>query len=63
MANLIAPLRKAHRVDQFLYLICPNRTPDKKLCDLEVSKFLNRFTPVRPVLPTGQISINRSNLI
>jgi hypothetical protein len=29
MANLIAPLCRAHRVGQFLYLICPNKTPDE----------------------------------
>jgi hypothetical protein len=28
---LIAPLRRAHRVDQFPYLICPNQTPDEKV--------------------------------
>jgi hypothetical protein len=31
MTNLIAPLRRAHQVDQFLYLICANQTPDEKV--------------------------------
>jgi hypothetical protein len=31
MANLIAPFRRAHRGDQFLYLICPNWTRDEKV--------------------------------
>jgi hypothetical protein len=31
MANLIAPLHTAHRVDQFPYLICPNQTSDEKV--------------------------------
>jgi hypothetical protein len=30
MAILIAPLHMVHRVDQFPYIICPNRTPDEK---------------------------------
>jgi hypothetical protein len=28
---LIAPLRRAHRVDQFLYLICLNWAMDEKV--------------------------------
>jgi hypothetical protein len=31
MANFIAPVRRAHRVNQFPYLICPNQTPDEKV--------------------------------
>jgi hypothetical protein len=35
MASLIAPLRRAHRVHQLLYLICPNQTPNEKLMGFE----------------------------
>jgi hypothetical protein len=31
MTSLIASLRKACRVDQFSYLICPNQTPGEKI--------------------------------
>jgi hypothetical protein len=31
MASLIAPLCRDRRVDQFSYLICPNRTLDEKI--------------------------------
>jgi hypothetical protein len=35
MVNFIAPLRRARRVDQFSYLICPNRTPNEKVVEFE----------------------------
>jgi hypothetical protein len=31
MVNLIVPLCRVHRVDQFPYVICPNWTPDEKV--------------------------------
>jgi hypothetical protein len=35
MTHLIAPLRRARRVDQFSYLIWPNRTPDENVMRFE----------------------------
>jgi hypothetical protein len=55
MANLIAPLRRARRVDQFTYLICLNRTPDEK-----VMRFEN--FQISESTHTGQTGMNRSDL-
>jgi hypothetical protein len=50
MASLIAPLHRAHQVDQFLYLICPNQTPNKKVMGFEKFKIFELKTlPIRPV--------------
>jgi hypothetical protein len=35
----------------------------RKLWDLEISKFLNRLTRIKPVLPTSQTDMNKSDLI
>jgi hypothetical protein len=44
MANLIEPSRRAHRVDQFPYLICLNWTPDEKVMgfrSFQISKLIH----------------------
>jgi hypothetical protein len=56
MANLIAPLHRARRVDQFLYLICLNQTPDEKAMGFGSFQI---FEPTH----TGQTSMNRSDPI
>jgi hypothetical protein len=35
MGSLIALLRRARRVDQFSYLIYPNRIPDEKVMEFK----------------------------
>jgi hypothetical protein len=56
MAIFIVLLHRAHRVDQFPYLICPNWTPDEKV--IEFGSF-QIYEPTH----TGQTGPNRTDLI
>jgi hypothetical protein len=56
MVRLIAPLCRARQVDQFPYLICPNRIPNEKVMVFE------NFLISEPT-HTGQTGPNRSDPI
>jgi hypothetical protein len=56
MANLIVPLRRARRVNQFPSFICPNWTLDEKV--MRFGSFqISELTHI------GQTGMNRSGLI